>query len=214
LAEALASYGHNSDPLAGISQADYLRLLEQYDDADQAVADAVAERKDLRAKIKSLGVPLRAWDRARRDAEVSGEKRETEERAYRQMMAWRLKPVGFQASMDLQTEDPGLAALNTHELHFIDGQGFDAGKRGRRRDSNSYTPGTEAYQRWDTAWVRGQAEIASTMGGNGASDAARETHAAAAPAPKRRGRPPGAKTRNRKAAAQPAAAEEAGQAVH
>jgi hypothetical protein len=162
-----------------VSQAGYLEFIDSYADADKAVADAVADRKDLRAKIKAAGIPLAAFDRSRRDSEKSGEIREAEEIWYRRMMTWRQKPVGFQASMDMAAGgavDPGLAALSTSELKRIDMEGFEAGKGGRRKDSNSYTPGTEAYQRWDTAWLRGQAEIASTLGD---------------PAPKRgRGRPP------------------------
>ncbi len=191
MADPLSSQRHG----ANVSQATYLEFKDSYADADKAVADAVSERKDLRAKIKAAGIPLAAFDRSRRDSEKSGETREAEEIWYRRMMAWSQKPVGFQASMDLAASagtDPGLAALSTSELKRIDMEGYEAGKGGRRKDSNSYTPGTEAYQRWDVAWLRGQAEIASTLG-----DKAPKRGKAAAPAPngekRGRGRPRGSR---------------------
>ena len=163
-----------------VSQAQHFEFKDAYNEADEACRQAVAARKDLRAKIKAAGIPLAAWDRWRRDAQKSGEVRELEDAWYRRMMIWDLKPVGFQAAADFTTSDPNMAALNTSELKRIDGEGLAAGKAGHRRDANSYTPGTEAYQRWDVAWVRGQAEIASTLGD---------------PAPRRgRGRPPKAAT--------------------
>jgi ribosome modulation factor len=71
-------------------------------------------------------------------------------------------------------------AVNVHELKRIDHEGEAAGKAGHHRDANPYTPGTEYAQRWDSAWLRGQAELAETLGP--------ET-------PKRRGRPPGSKNK-------------------
>lgn len=162
--------------------AQFLGWLGRYADCDAEVADAVQARKDLRAEIKAaVGKEgLIAFDRARKDADMSGELREKRERAYRQFMAWQSKPIGFQASMDLPT-DEAARALNVHELKRIDNEGEAAGKAGRKRDSNPWTPGTEGYQRWDTAWMRGQAEIAETLANQ--------------PQP-RRGRPPGAKDKN------------------
>jgi hypothetical protein len=202
MADALAS---RQMPGSNVTQATYLEFLDRYADADNEVRAAVDARKNLRASIKAAGIPLAAFDRTRKDSEKSGEIREHEETWYRRMMAWRHKPVGFQASMDLETDEPGVAALNIHELKRIDNEGFEAGKGGRRRDSNSYTPGTEAYTRWDTAWLRGQAEIAaSTAKTPGAAEAAR---AAGANGGRPRGRPRGSGKKSREPAA---AAGEAG----
>jgi len=157
-----------------VRQHDYLEFLDLYADADNAVKQAVAARKQLRDRIAAIGIPLPAFDRTRHDSEKSGEVRETEDRWYRRMMAWRLKPVGFQASMDMQTDDPNAAALNVHELKRIDNEGIEAGQTGRPRTSNSYTPGTEAYQRWDNAWMRGDSERESS-GSSAGSDSPRRS---------------------------------------
>lgn len=212
MAESLAhaQIGDNS-----VSQGAFLAFLDRYSDADTAVEEAVSDRKNLRSEIKAAGIPLHAFDRARKDLEKSGTVRENEEGWYRRMMAWARKPVGFQASLDMPSSDPDLAAFNTHELHGIDTQGLEAGKNGRRRDSNSYTPGTEAYQRWDTAWVRGQASIAERMAPQStAANGAAAPNGAASPdggtgpaagedaAPKRRGRPRGSRNRPKEDTAQ------------
>jgi hypothetical protein len=189
MAEPLANLRNSSD----VTQAVSLGFHDQYDDADRAVADAVAERKDLRKKIKASGINMKGFDRARADRVRSGSDREAEDFEYRRQMAWMSKPVGFQATMD-DVVDEGLAALNVHELHRVDNDGFDAGKNGHKRGNNPWTPGTEAFQRWDSAWVRGQAEIASTLSGKAPNGAGTATAADAATAPKRgRGRPPKAR---------------------
>lgn len=183
MAQSLASAG----PASNVTQATFLDFLGKYDDADALVADAVNERKDLRKAIKGAGINLAAFDRARIDADKSGDKREAEELEYRRYMAWRNKPVGFQPSMDLAPSDP-MAALSTYTLHQIDTEGFAAGKGGKTRTINSYTPGTEAWSRWDTAWVRGQADNAAGLAKT--PEAAAAARAAGEPAPKRgRGRP-------------------------
>jgi hypothetical protein len=166
---------------SNVTRATFLDFIGRYDDADRAVDEAVGERKALRKTIKGAGINLAAFDRARADAEKSGEKRDEENRQYLRFLGFLGKPPGFQASFDLDTgDDEDLAALNTHELKAVDNQGLDAGKGGRRRDSNPWTPGSEAYQRWDAAWIRGQGEIASTL---------KDGDANGATAPKRRGRP-------------------------
>lgn len=160
--------------------AQFLEFLGKYADADRAVADAVGARKDLRADIKtSVGKEgLIAFDRARKDADMSGELREKRERAYRQFMVWQNKPIQGNLFDGQGLDEEGIAALNVHQLKGIDADGLDAGKGGRPRDGNPWTPGTEGYQRWDTAWMRGQAEIAETLKDQPQA---------------RRGRPPGAK---------------------
>lgn len=192
MAKSLSVAGSN-----GASQAAYLAFVQRYADADRDVRQAVAARKDLRAAIKAAGIPLPSFDRARKDADVSGEMRENLDQWYRKLMAWQRKPVGFQGGLDL-----GEAATeqqwDVHELHAVDNQGFDSGKGGRNRDSNPWTPGTEAFQRWDNAWIRGQAEIASTLGDKPAArkpTAANGSAANGATAAKPRGRPRGSRNK-------------------
>lgn len=184
MAEALrdAGVGHN------LSRATFLEFKMSLDGIDRELAE-VAEtrrslnrrRKDLRKTMGAAGVDVEMFDRMAGDLDKPAEQRAAEQASYVRYMAWMQAPVGFQPSMDLASTDPGERAYNVHELHAIDGEGFDAGRSGRRRDSNPYRPGDEPYQRFDNAWVRGQQVAIDTLSGKGG---------AAGEAPKRRGRPP------------------------
>lgn len=176
--------GHNTPE---VTQEQFLRFLERYDEADQTIADAVGDRKNLRTEIKTAGGKnfLKAFDRARKDADRSGEARTLEDQHYRRMMAWMHKPVGFQAEL-LEPETPAaVVAFDVHQLKKVDNEGFDAGKTGRRRDSCPWSPGTEAAQRWNSAWLRGQETIAETLAPDG---------------PKPKGRPRGSKNKSKNGA--------------
>jgi hypothetical protein len=159
MANSLSSYAGNG--AAGdnsVTAAVAARFKERYDDADNTCREAVAERNRLRAEIKAAGIPLPSWDAFRKDSQKSGEVREREDVWRRRLLIWDLKPTGYQAAADFTTSNPDMADLNAVELQRIDREGIAAGKAGQRRDSNNYTPGTEAFQRWDEAWVRGDAE--------------------------------------------------------
>lgn len=167
--------------LKGVSQAEFLGWLSEMQALDEAVAAEVDRRKAKLAEIKQrLGKDeFASFKSVRKDAEMPGENRERRELSRRKMMAWLNKPLGHQASFDMQSDDANVVALNTHTLKSIDGEGYAAGKAGHRRDSNPYTPGTEAAARFDSAWLRGQSELAATLGPEDSGE------------PKRRGRPPG-----------------------
>lgn len=184
----------------------YIGWLEEYDAADEAIAQAVAERKDLRAKIKAAGIPLKAFDRARADAAKASAVREHEAVWYQTMLAWQGKPVGYQASMDL--DDDAMAAAYQRRLSVADKEGYETGKAGRAADECSWPAGSEGAQRWLSAWTRGQsdkvwaendpakaAEKPKTAKVNGANGSA-NGHAE----PKRRGRPKGSKNQPKAAA--------------
>lgn len=186
MAEALAGAGagHN------LGRATFLEFCTEHSKVERELAD-VAEtrrslnrrRKDLRKNMAAAGIDIDMFDLHLADLELTQDEREVRAAAYARYMAWRNAPVGFQASMDIATTaDPGDRAFNSHELHTIDGEGFDAGKGGTRRDANPYQPGTEGYQRWDNAWYRGQAVAVERLG----SGTANGTDSAA---PRRRGRP-------------------------
>jgi uncharacterized protein (UPF0335 family)/ribosome modulation factor len=121
------------------------------------------DTKDHHQEIEKTGLPLKAWKSFLKDREEAGTIRQRIFEARNRLLEWDLKPVGIQASMDLSTS-AGSPELNVHELKRVDNEGFDAGSTGKKRSVNPYTPGTEAAQRFDTAWLRGQAEIASMMG--------------------------------------------------
>lgn len=167
----------------GVDQKTMLGLHLRYDDADREVREAVSRRKSLRGEIRGMGVNLHGFDRARKDREKTGEKRREEQLEYLRQMAWLGQPVpmGGQAEFSF---DPKV--FSEHELKVIENDGYEAGKGGRRRDSNKYNPGDVAHQQWDSGWLRGQAEIAAKMGPeNGAASA------------KKPGRPPGSKNKNK-----------------
>jgi ribosome modulation factor len=180
----------------------YHALLEQYEDADAAVASAVAERKDLRQKIKATGMPLAAFDRSRRDAEKSAAKRDHEERWYQTMMAWQGKPVpnGGQAEMEFGVEDNEVLAAR--RLRHAEKKGYEAGLHGDRGDANPWPAGSEEFATWLSSWTRGQAEKVSKMGTGAANGSARKGKSTGKP----RGRPPGTGKKQREAAAAAAAA--------
>jgi hypothetical protein len=171
--------------LKGVSQAEFIGWLSEMQALDEAVAAEVDRRKAKLAEIKQrLGKDeFASFKSVRKDAEMPGENRERRELARRKMMLWLNKPLGHQASFDMESDDANVVALNTHTLKSIDTEGYAAGKAGHHRGSNPYTPGTEAAQRFDTAWLRGQSEIAQTL----APDADQGE--------RRRGRRPGTKNR-------------------
>lgn len=183
MAEALreAGAGHN------LSRASFIEFCTKHEEVERELAE-VAEtrrslnrrRKDLRKNMGAAGIDVEMFDRMRSDLELTPEERQAQAHEYARYMAWQQAPVGFQPSMDLQTDDPEERAYNVHELHAIDGEGFDSGRSGRRRDSNPYRPGSEPHQRWDNAWTRGQAAAVEAQMGTVATE----------PAQRRRGRPP------------------------
>lgn len=203
MAEALASagIGHN------LSRASFLDFCTDHSRVERELAE-VAEtrrslnrrRKDLRKNMAAAGVDIEMFDRHLVDVELTPEELAAQALSYAQMMEWRARPPGYQPSLDMganQTDDE--RAFNVHELHAVDGEGFDAGKAGHRSDSNPYKPGTESFMRWHNAWTRGQTVAVGEMGGQGdrtttpaASGSAATTGRAggADPAPRRRpGRP-------------------------
>lgn len=187
MAEPLANLRNSSD----VTQAVSLGFHTAMDDLDIEAKALRENRKKLRLRIKQAGINLRGFDRARTDSERAANDREAEDFEYRRQMAWKSKPIGFAPSLDLnEAVDEGLRALNVHELHRIDTDGFEAGKAGKKRSVNTWPLGSEAYQRWDTAWVRGQADIASTLGGPANGTTAANDATGSDERPKRgRGRP-------------------------
>jgi hypothetical protein len=165
MAESLSSVsdGRNTPD---VTQAVSLGYHSEMDTLDNEARGLREARKKLRLRIKQAGINLKGFDRARKDFERPAVDREAEDMEYRRQMAWAAKPVGFQPHLDLGEEvEEGIQALNVHELHRIDTDGFEAGKEGHKRELNPWSLGTEAHQRWDTAWLRGQSTIASTLGG-------------------------------------------------
>jgi ribosome modulation factor len=177
-----------------VTKATFLQFYDEYTDVDAAVAEAVGMRKDLRARIKGAGLNLHAFDRARKEAEKSGERREAEDREYRRNLEWLGKPLGYQSTMGYPEQRPPAngddrfkaadAAVSEHQAHQVSDAGHAAGLGGRARDQNPWTPGTFLHQAWAGGWNIGAEALAQSQL---PSDAA----------PKRRGRPPGSRNRRR-----------------
>ena len=193
MAESLSSERQGSN---GPDRAGFLDFVERHGDieselleAQETVRSIRRRRKDLRKLIAGEGHNIDEFDRALRDADRSGEEREAADRAYRRNMEWLGKPVGYQTSFDLAGAAPAPIQWGVRDLKRVDREGFDAGKAGERADRNSYSPGTEPFARWHSAWLRGQAEKVTD-----------EIKPPDAAGPKRRGRPPGSKNRPPEAA--------------
>jgi hypothetical protein len=152
------------------TQAGFLAFYDEYRDVDDAVAAAVGQRKDLRMRIKGAGFGLAAFDRARAEAEKSGERREAEDREYRRNMEWLGKPVGFHARPNgadhsAPSTPADIGAVSEHQRTQVEAGGFACGAAGHARESNPWTPGTLLYQTWDASWVSGAEELAQTQVG-------------------------------------------------
>jgi hypothetical protein len=163
-----------------VTDATYLEFVQKYRDADDAVAEAVGERKDLRKIIKGAGIHLKAFDRSRKDGAKSGEAREEEDREYRQYMAWQGKPVGYQLGLDFAEQ----TAASEQQLRRAEDAGKLAAKHSAVRGANPGTPNTELAERWDRGWL----EVHSLQD---LDEPAIEQADAPPAASKRRGRPRG-----------------------
>jgi hypothetical protein len=178
---------------ANLTQASFLQFIDELDNADQMVAEAVGNRKDVRKRCIGAGLNIKAVDQARKVAEQAGDKREQHDRDFRQYMLWLGKPMGFQANWI--DPDHGnapapngqdMAAVSEHQQQQVERAGRAAGEAGRDRGANPWSPGHVLAQLWDQQWLAGQEALARKIG---------PTESAVPP--KRRGRPPGSRNRPR-----------------
>lgn len=163
MAESLSSAPPASP---NVSQATVVEFYSEYTACERAISEAasvksaaISARKRLRKRIETAGITLEQFDRVLVDLEKPAEVREAEDRERRVLMDFMTKPAGFQASMDMQSDDAGLRALNTAELKAIDNAGQDAARAEHARSSNPHEIGSEGYQRWDTAFMRTRNEM-------------------------------------------------------
>ncbi len=153
-----------------LTRPTFLEFVEKHEAVDDEIADAQEtmrsirrRRKDLRATITAAGIVIHEFDRHLVDEKRSGDEREAAEHAYRQYMAWRGKPTGFQGKPDLTADSPGDAlAFEQREVKRADRDGFKAGKAGKRADVNPWRPGSEPFAAFHSSWLRGQAEKVTT----------------------------------------------------
>lgn len=191
MADALArrKEAGEKSPVGDLTAVEWFKYLEKYAEADAKVKAATNGRKELRAQIEGkLGDPdlIVAFDRARKDRDLSGEYRSKIDAAYFVIMGWERKAPNFQGGLALP--------LTQADAARVDLEGLEAGKSKHNRDENPYTPGQEEFARWDTSWLRGQAAIGASLTDDPAKKAstlAVVEGGKSAEQPKRRGRPPG-----------------------
>lgn len=184
--------------LANVSADTFIHFLDEYRGVDAAVAEAVGVRKELRSRIKGAGFDLKAFDRARRDAEMSGEIRERREQEYLRYMRWLGMPIGYQADIfggegGESGGEPSLDDLPEIQRDRISLAGGIAARAGKPRGSNPWSPGSLAEGLWDDAWAAAappppepEAEPETAAPPQAGNDAE-------APRRRRPGRPPGRK---------------------
>lgn len=185
---------------SNVSPDTFIHFLDEYRGVDAAVAEAVGVRKELRSRIKGAGFDLKAFDRARRDAEMSGEIRDRREQEYLRYMRWLGMPIGYQADIfggeggGEGGAEPSLDDLPEIQRDRITLAGGIAGRTGKPRGSNPWSPGSLAERLWDDAWAAA-APPPPALAQAGAEAAAPLAAGNGAEAPRRRrpGRPPGAK---------------------
>jgi hypothetical protein len=162
-----------------ITQATFLEFIAEYTTADQLIAEAIAARKDLRKRIKGAGLRLRAFDRARAEAEKAADVYLEEDREFRRNMEWLGKPLGHQGDFFGAVPEGanGVAGeainssaseydarLSEHQVRQVEQDGLNAGRIGNERGSNPWSAGSFLHEHWDEMWLLGQAEIARSMG--------------------------------------------------
>lgn len=168
-----AGNGHNSgDPMTidlPFTQSEYEKWCREYDSCDREVREAVAERRNLRSKIKGAAGKngLKAFDLARRERELPGTDRIEIDSYKRKMLEWEGKPIGYEPNLpgfDMTdgAPPPSLFQLTEKEMERVEGHGYDMGKAGQPASRNPWNPGTAPHQAWLDAWVKGQGEKVAT----------------------------------------------------
>jgi ribosome modulation factor len=147
-----------------VSQDDLLAYIDEYRIADEGVASALKQRRDVRQRIKESGFDIDAFDRTREEADKSGELRERQFHEFRRNMAWIGKPVGEgYVEAEVNGNEPTVkptdeeTQISDAQLDRIEDAGYLAGYDGRERSANPWTPGSYTASTWDNGWQRGSA---------------------------------------------------------
>jgi hypothetical protein len=175
--------------------------VERYEDVEDEIANANAtaklakdKRKKLRTVIKGAGFDLAAFDRYRVESQKSSERREAEDAEFRRYMAWSGMPLGTQAEM-FKKDEPEDDVPPELQVKRVRRHGVVSGRAGRERSENPWQAGQLLHQIWHEGWLEGK---------EGAAQSTVPTVPlvpAGEPELRRRGRPPGAKNADKKAAA-------------
>lgn len=149
---------------ANLTRGTFLEFVQKHDDIDQEIASAKEtmrslnrRRKDIRKSVEANGITIAEFDRALDDRNRSDDELEASHRQYQRNLAWLGKPVGFQSDLGLPVETAAdTKAATVYQMKQVDTDGYNAGRAGYAVSLNQHAPGTEEYQRWHNAWLRGQ----------------------------------------------------------
>jgi uncharacterized protein (UPF0335 family) len=149
-----------------ITQSTFLAFIEELDNADQMVAEAVGNRKDVYKRAEGAGLKKKALIQARKVAEQSGDLRDEHDRDFRLYMLWLGKPIGYQSDW---------IDLSAGPLHptarILPRSASTSSTRSSSPDALRARPGAIAtpirgrrapllYQTFDDAWLAGQEVLA------------------------------------------------------
>jgi hypothetical protein len=143
-----------------------LSLVAEHEEIERGISEGKAAVSSLmrgrttffKEKVAAAGIPKDVFLDAVAESKLSGSERTRRTEHKNRILFFLDKPVPtYQPDFFESPEDrkKGMTA----RLKIIDNHGYEAGKEGfDRLESNTYTPGTEEYQRFDTAWLRGAGE--------------------------------------------------------
>lgn len=130
----------------------------------RAADEANAKFRAHRAKMDKSGVDMKAYADLLRLAKL-----DPAERAQRLQTMYRYGQqldISLAKQADLfeaKVDKPGDKMTAEQRRWAADEAGYDAGKNGMDRKNNPYEAGSDHFQAWDAAWVRGQGTIADRM---------------------------------------------------
>src|SRR5215469_15491895 len=117
------------------------KIDESIEEAQYTVRALKKQKKELRAVIAGAGFILDVFDETLQKMQMSFEEREAYDRELRRNMAWMGMPLGTQAEMFKEEET---AVPPDVQVERVRDAGTTAGRLGRERSANPWSPGREA----------------------------------------------------------------------
>jgi hypothetical protein len=90
---------------SNITKATFLDLCREFAVAQETVSNALADRRDVKARIKEAGITPQLLERALKEAGREGDDRDALDIEYRRYMVWLGRPLGTQAEL-FEAHDP------------------------------------------------------------------------------------------------------------
>lgn len=134
-----------------VSPQDIQQCARELDAIDDKVETLSGQRRALRKRWKTDGIPLAAVDRVRADKRKDLADVVQAERDY-QFAAAALSldlSNAYQATLDFDIPAEAKESQTKYDTHR---QGYEACKRGDPRSANLYDAGTISFASWDAGW--------------------------------------------------------------